>query len=176
MSQQKSKSGAGKYCAYSPNAAVLAGSNKLRIRVPEDLKLVYLDVQDGVKSQPFQDNLNAFSSYAGSNVDEGGTIGEFILELRESDPAKPKTPGTGADDTDRKIWEGGMQPVCLHEDTSRTKHGQDVQHHLGMLYAGHAWQGEAGTGIQGGGCQSWMGHDEEPDRVAEERSGPDVSI
>ena len=108
MSQSRQNKGnAGQRCQpYASSAASSAANDKLRVGVPDDLKLVYLDVQDGTKAQPFQENLNAFSSYAGSNVEDGGSIGEFILDLSETILEKPTTPGTDADETDRKIWEG----------------------------------------------------------------------
>ena len=108
MSQKRQNKGnAGqRYRPYASSAASSAANDKLRVGVPDDLKLVYLDVQDGTKAQPFQENLNAFSSYAGSNVEDSRSIGEFILELCETTLEKPKTPGANADETDRKIWEG----------------------------------------------------------------------
>ena len=86
MSQSRQNKGSAgqRYRPYASSAASSAANDKLRFGVPEDLKLVYLNVQDGTKAQPFQENLNAFSSYAGSNVEDGGSIREFILELCET--------------------------------------------------------------------------------------------
>ena len=104
-----------KYRPYAAASSVSAAHDKLRVGVPDDLKVVYLDVQDGTKVQPFQENLHAFSNYAGSNIDDGGAIGEFILNLEEAEMMKPDLPtavsqedgGTGVvDRTDEKIWEG----------------------------------------------------------------------
>ena len=78
------------YTVKSAFAFISAAQDKLCVSVLEDPKVVFLDVQDGTKVQLFQENLHAFANYAGSNINNGGVVGEFILNLEETKMAKPK--------------------------------------------------------------------------------------
>lgn len=107
MSQDKAKAGSPeKKFAFRSNAlTTLDAGAKLRVGVPDKLKMVHLDVHDGKKAQPFQNNLMAFADYAGSNVSDGATIGMFIVNLIKTPIKKPKDPAASAGLTDKKIWE-----------------------------------------------------------------------
>ena len=50
--QKKTNQGQG-YRRYASSASSAAVNDKLRVGFPDELKVVYLDVQDGTKFQPF---------------------------------------------------------------------------------------------------------------------------
>ena len=78
---------------------------KLCVGVPDKFKMVFLDLHEGKKAQLFQDNLHAFLDCAGLNVDDGATIGMFIIDMSKVPIKKPLDPASNADLTNTKIWE-----------------------------------------------------------------------
>ena len=132
VKQNASRTSYRPYAAKSTN--VSTAQDKLRVGVPDDLKVVFLDVQDGTKVQPFQENLHAFANFAGSNIDDGGAIAEFILNLEETELEKPTAPtasGTGVvDRTDEKIWEG----ECSAYVRKKSKRSESMQKMYNIIW------------------------------------------